>query len=126
LVAAAKWLKKATVRVRWSTILIGSVMLSGSAAREHNPALDLFNWVVGVLVTISSEGRRVGELLGALEEYRAARQRLLEVLGPRPSNRDPLAEFAEHFVAALTGGWVAVSPVQAGWDVQLADGARSR
>src|SRR6185437_6645105 len=41
-------------------------------------------------------------------------------LGPRRSNRDPLAEFSEHFVAALTGGTLAASPVQAGWDVQLA------
>jgi hypothetical protein len=72
----------------------------------------------------SDAAGRAGELLGALEEYRAARQRLLEVLGPRQSNRDPLAEFAEHFVAALAGGVVAVSPVQAGWDVQLPDGAR--
>ena len=75
-------------------------------------------------MTASGTGRRVGELLGALEEYRAARQRLLEVLGPRQSNRDPLAEFAEHFVAALTGGSVAASPVQAGWDVQLAGGGK--
>lgn len=72
----------------------------------------------------SGAGGRAGELVGALEEYRAARQRLLEVLGPRQSNRDPLAEFAEHFVAALTGGQVAANPVQAGWDVQLADGAK--
>lgn len=40
------------------------------------------------------------------------------MLGRLDSNRDPLAEFAEHFVAALMGG-VAASPVQAGWDVQL-------
>jgi hypothetical protein len=42
---------------------------------------------------------RAAELLAALEEYRLARERLLSVLGPRMSNRDPLAEFAEHFVA---------------------------
>jgi hypothetical protein len=75
-------------------------------------------------MTASETGRRVGELLGALQEYRAARQRLIEVLGPRQSNRDPLSEFAEHFVAALAGGCVAASPVQAGWDVQLADGGK--
>lgn len=67
---------------------------------------------------------RVGELLAALEEYRAARERLLDVLGSRRSSRDPLAEFAEHFVLALMGGCLAVSPVQAGWDIQLADGSK--
>jgi hypothetical protein len=67
---------------------------------------------------------RTGELLSALAESRDARQRLLEILGRRQSNRDPLAEFAEHFVAALTGGSVAASPVQAGWDIQLADGGK--
>jgi hypothetical protein len=75
-------------------------------------------------MTVSDSGRRVGELLGALNEYQAARQRLLKVLGPRQSNRDPLAEFAEHFVAALMGGCVAASPIQARWDVQLPDGAK--
>jgi len=68
--------------------------------------------------------QRAEELLGALQHYRAARQRLLSVLGPRESNRDPLAEFAEHFVAALTGGHVAPNPVQAAWDVQLTDGQK--
>lgn len=67
---------------------------------------------------------RVGELLQALGQYGAARRRLLKVLGPQQSNRDPLAEFAEHFVAALTGDCLAGSRVQAGWDVQLADGAK--
>ena len=75
-------------------------------------------------MTANDADRRTGELLGALQEYRAARQRLLDVLGPRQSNRDPLAELAEHFVAALTGGRVAASPVQAGWDVQLTDGRK--
>ena len=67
---------------------------------------------------------RAAELLAALEDYRLARERLLSVLGPRMSNRDPLAEFAEHFVAALMGGQLAVNPVQAYWDLELADGAR--
>lgn len=67
---------------------------------------------------------RIAELLAALEEYRAARERLLSVLGPRMSNRDPLVEFAEHFVAALMGGRLAVSPVQAYWDIELPDGAK--
>ena len=58
-------------------------------------------------------GLPAAELLAALEEYRVARERLLSVLGPRMSNRDPLAEFAEHFVAALMGGRLAVTPEQA-------------
>ena len=68
--------------------------------------------------------KRATELLAALEEYRLARERLLSVLGPKMSNRDPLAEFAEHFVAALMGGRLAVSPVQAYWDIELPDGAK--
>ena len=67
---------------------------------------------------------RAAELLAALEEYRLARERLLSVLGRRMSNRDLLAEFAEHFVAALMGGQLAVNPVQAYWDLGLADGAK--
>jgi hypothetical protein len=67
---------------------------------------------------------RAAELLAALEEYRRARERLLSVLGPRMSNRDPLAEFAEHFVAALMGGRLAENPVQAYWDIELPDGAK--
>lgn len=67
---------------------------------------------------------RAAELLAALEEYRPARERLLSVLGPRKSNRDPLAEFAEHFVAALMGGQLAVDPVQAYWDIKLPDGTK--
>jgi len=63
-------------------------------------------------------------LLAALEKYRPARERLLSVLGPKMSNRDPLAEFAEHFVAALMGGQLAENPVQAYWDIKLTDGAK--
>ena len=33
------------------------------------------------------------------------------------SNRDPLAEFSEHLVAALLDATVATSRVQAGWDL---------
>ena len=62
---------------------------------------------------------RAAELLAALEKYRPARERLLSVLGPKMSNRDPLAEFAEHFVAALMGGQLAENPVQAYWDIKL-------
>jgi hypothetical protein len=67
---------------------------------------------------------RIAELLAALEEYRAARERLLSVLGSRMSNRDPLAEFAEHFVAALMGGRLASNLVQAYWDIELPDGVK--
>ena len=71
-----------------------------------------------------NDPERIAELLAALEEYRVARERLLRVLGPRMSNRDPLAEFAEHFVAALMGGRLASNPVQAYWDIELPDGAK--
>jgi hypothetical protein len=66
----------------------------------------------------------VSELLSALDAYRAAREQLLDVLGSSRSNRDPLAEFAERFVAALMEGRLAASPVQAGWDLQLSDGSK--
>jgi hypothetical protein len=62
-------------------------------------------------------------LLAALNDYRPARQRLLAALGLDDSNRDPYAEFAEQLVAALTGGWLATSRVQAAWDVQEPDGS---
>jgi hypothetical protein len=42
-------------------------------------------------------------LIAALEAYRQARQDLLASLGLPLSNRDSLAEFSEHLVAALTG-----------------------
>jgi hypothetical protein len=71
-----------------------------------------------------NDPERIAELLAALEEYRVARERLLKILGPRMSNRDPLAEFAEHFVAALMGGRLAPNPVQAYWDIELPDGAK--
>lgn len=63
-------------------------------------------------------------LLRALREYRTGRIRLLEFLGIGASNRDPLAEFAERLVAALVGGQMAESRVQADWDVLGAEGAR--
>ncbi len=40
------------------------------------------------------------------------------------SNRDPLGEFAEQFVAAISGGKLATSRVQQGWDVVLLDGKK--
>lgn len=66
--------------------------------------------------TVRDPGR-AAELLEALDAYRLARQRLLSVLDLASSNRDPLAEFAEQFVAALTGGNLASSRVQAGYDL---------
>ncbi|MFG3207761.1 hypothetical protein [Streptomyces sp. NPDC048192] len=65
----------------------------------------------------------VPELLSLLDSYRLARQSLLGALGLGRSNRDPLAEFAEHLVAALWGGGqLAESRVQANYDVVSADG----
>jgi hypothetical protein len=46
---------------------------------------------------------RAVTLVAALEQYRNARQHFLALLGLPMSNRDPLAEFSEHLVAALTG-----------------------
>ena len=52
--------------------------------------------------------------------YVDARNALLaELRLGRNSNRDPLAEFAEWLVAALLGGTLAPSPVQAHWDVEV-------
>jgi len=45
---------------------------------------------------------RAAGLLTALGAYRPARQAFLTELGLPASNRDPLAEFSEQFVAALT------------------------
>ncbi|MFF7987584.1 hypothetical protein ACFZDK_52505 [Streptomyces sp. NPDC007901] len=61
-------------------------------------------------------------LLSALASYRAARQSLLGTMGLGRSNRDPLAEVAEHLVLALWGGRLAGSRVQANWDLVSADG----
>jgi len=64
------------------------------------------------------------EFLDALALYRTARHALLAKVGVPLSNRDPLAEFAEAFVAALVGGSLATSRVQAGWDVETPTGTR--
>ena len=61
-------------------------------------------------MTSEADQSRVTELLAALEQYRAARERLLDV--------------AEHFVAVLMGGRLAASPVQASWDAELTDGGK--
>ena len=68
--------------------------------------------------------KRVQELNDALDSYRAARQRMLATLGLNLSNRDPLAEWSEHFVAALTGGTLASSPVQKAFDLTTPKGLR--
>lgn len=67
---------------------------------------------------------RTAELLGALTAYRTGRRALLHALGCPASNRDPLAEFSEHLVAALLGGQLASSRVQKGFDLTTPDGAR--
>ncbi|MEU4066496.1 hypothetical protein AB0F25_29600 [Streptomyces wedmorensis] len=61
-------------------------------------------------------------LLSALASYRTARQELLETMALSGSNRDPLAEVAEHLVLALWGGRLAESRVQANYDLVSADG----
>ncbi|WEO92753.1 hypothetical protein A6P39_000670 [Streptomyces sp. FXJ1.172] len=67
-------------------------------------------------------GAGLAELLSGLDSYRLARQTLLGVLGLGQSNRDPLAEFAEHLVGALWQGQLAESRVQANYDLISADG----
>jgi predicted RNase H-like nuclease len=64
---------------------------------------------------------RVNELLTGLDRYREHRLQFLHEIGTPVSNREPLAEFAEQFVAGLTGGRGAHSRVQAGWDVEVGD-----
>lgn len=64
----------------------------------------------------------VTQLCAALDRYRPARQQLLATLGLGASNRDPLAEWSEHFVAALTGGLLAASRVQALYDLSVPGG----
>jgi hypothetical protein len=69
-----------------------------------------------------SDAARAADLLTTLDAYRPARQAFLAELGLPASNRDPFAEFSEQFVAALTGGTLATSRVQAGHDLVLVDG----
>lgn len=59
------------------------------------------------------------KIQAAYARYVVGRNALLAELNlGRDSNRDPLAEFAEWLVAALTDGKPAQSPVQAHWDVR--------
>jgi hypothetical protein len=65
---------------------------------------------------------RLAELEAALDAYRPARQTMLAVLGLGASNRDPLAEWSERLVNALTGGKLAPSRVQAAYDLTTPEG----
>jgi hypothetical protein len=65
---------------------------------------------------------RVGDALDLLASYRKARHAMLESLGLADSNRDPIAEFSEHFVATLMGGMPAADRVQPRWDIELPNG----
>jgi len=71
----------------------------------------------------SQDREEADRLLAALARYRTARQEFLAAMGLPGSNRDPLAELAEMLVAALMGGTLATSRVQADYDVVLAGGA---
>lgn len=71
----------------------------------------------------SADRARLAELGAALDTYRPARQQMLATLGLGGSNRDPLAEWSEHFVNALTGGRLAESRVQPKYDL-IVDGLR--
>jgi hypothetical protein len=71
-----------------------------------------------------SDEAQLRKLSDALETYRPARQQMLTTLGLGVSNRDPLAEWSEHFVAALTGGILAESRVQSAFDLITPDGLR--
>jgi hypothetical protein len=66
------------------------------------------------------ERPRWEELREAFARYAAGRAELLESLGVKGSNRDPLAEFSERIVAALLDGELASNRVQRGWDVMAA------
>ena len=57
-----------------------------------------------------------------MANYTRARVGFLADLGVNASNRDPLAEFSERFVAALLGGRLAESRVQKGYDLVDRDG----
>ena len=63
-------------------------------------------------------------LIAALSTYRVARLELLAALGCENSNRDPLAELAEHVALAAVGGEMAQSRIQKGWDFTDTDGRR--
>ncbi len=70
------------------------------------------------------DSERVSALVEALERYREARLELLGVLGLPLSNREPLAEWSEHLVAAVLDGKLAESPVKSGWDMMTPAGEK--
>lgn len=76
------------------------------------------------LVGFPLDEARLRDLCDALDTYRPARQRMLTTLGLGASNRDPLAEWSEHFVTALTRGMLAESRVQSAFDLTTPDGLR--
>jgi hypothetical protein len=67
---------------------------------------------------------RVGELLSALEQYRQGRIALLGSLDLSHSNRDPLAEWSEHLVAAILDADLASNRVQADYDLTTSAGEK--
>lgn len=72
----------------------------------------------------STPAGTVEELCARWDTYRAARRDLHRYLGLTISNRDPLSEFAEHYVAALLDGKLAKNRVQPDWDLVDASGDR--
>lgn len=60
-------------------------------------------------------------LLARFAEYRTARLAFLGTLGLGHSNRDPIAEFAEHLVCSVLGGTLAGCRTQKDWDVETTD-----
>lgn len=72
----------------------------------------------------SDERPSLAPLQRAFEQYGAARAAFLAELGLPNSNRDPLAEFSERLVAAIVGGNLAASRVQAGYDVESPTGEK--
>jgi hypothetical protein len=73
-------------------------------------------------MTGAPDRARLEVLKAALDTYRPARQTMLAVLGLGASNRDPLAEWSEHLVNALTAGVLAESRVQAAYDLTTPEG----
>ena len=64
----------------------------------------------------------MAELLKVFAPYREARKLFLLKIGKHTSQRDPLAEFSEYFVAVLLKGSLANRRTQPGWDVELETG----
>jgi hypothetical protein len=95
--------------------------LGAPAVPRTRPAVVARDWTGSC--TYRKAVATANELLTALARYREARLELLRALELPVSNRDPLSEFAERLVAALTGGTFPPNRNQPGWDVRLPDGA---